>query len=449
MFHVGSFRSRECQGLSRRSLLRFGTSLPLLAASGGGDGIAAAEPVGPARSVILLWLWGGPSHLDTFDPKPLAPLEIRGPFATLPTRTPGLRVTELFPRLAARSDRFTVVRSHKNHTSVHRVAGSITLSGEKGETGDANYGPTVGSIVQKQRSRNAELPPFVSVTPGPLKTALGVVKGAGGGRWGKAYDPVAVRCSDTGRIDIPSLQLLEGLKLDRLADRRLLLGLLDRTTALANDARASTWSDNFRRAYRLLTSAEGRRAFDLSRESAATRGRYGASVFGQSCLLARRLVEAEVPFVQVNWSQYVENLYGNRTDFGWDLHWLNFEHMTDRHGPILDRALSALLDDLQERGLLERTLVVAIGEFGRTPKISANGGRDHWPAVYSSLWSGGGVIPGRVIGQSDERAYDSVTEPVTPDMVVTTILQQAGVGIADRARLRVFEESRVIEGLVS
>ncbi|MDP7274918.1 MAG: DUF1501 domain-containing protein [Planctomycetaceae bacterium] len=449
MFDVGSFRSRECQGVSRRSLLRFGAGLPLLAAAGQRKMISAAGPVGPARSVLLLWLWGGPSHLDTFDPKPLAPQEIRGPFSTLSTRTSGLRVTELFPRLAARSDRFSIVRSHKNHTAVHRVAGSITLSGGKGETGDDNYGPTVGSIVQKQRTRNADLPPFVSVTPGPLKTALGVVKGAGGGRWGKAFDPVAVRCSDTGRVDIPALKLLEGLKPERLSDRRLLLGLLDQATARADDARSATWSDNFRRAYRLLISPEGRRAFDLSRESAATRGRYGRSVFGQSCLLARRLVEAEVPFVQVNWSQYVENLYGNRTDFGWDLHWLNFEHMTDRHGPILDRALSALLDDLRDRGLLDQTLVIAIGEFGRTPKISANGGRDHWPAVYSSLWAGGGVIPGRVIGRSDERAYDSVTAPVTPDMVVTTILQQAGIGAEDRVRLRVFEESQVIEGLVS
>ena len=203
------------------------------------------------------------------------------------------------------------------------------------------------------------------------------------------------------------------------------------------------------RAYRLLTSVEGRRVFDLSRESDRTRGRYGASVFGQGCLLARRLVEAEVPFVQVNWSQYVENIYGTRTDFGWDTHWLNFEHMADRHGPILDRALSALLDDLAERDLLDDTLVVAIGEFGRTPKISGNAGRDHWPAVYSSLWAGGGVIPGQVIGQSDERAYAAVTDPVTPDMVVTTILQQAGVDTEARARLRVFEEGRVIDGLVS
>ena len=360
-----------------------------------------------------------------------------------------MQVSELFPGLAARSDRFSIVRSHHNHTAIHRVAGSIALSGGKGASGDSDYGPTVGSIVQRHRGGDGALPRFVSITPGPLKTALGSVQGAGGGRWGRAYDPVAVRCSDTGQVDIPSLRLLEGLQLERLSDRRLLLGVLDRSTSLATDVRSAAWSDSFARAYRLLTSAEGRRVFDLSRETPRTRGRYGASVFGQGCLMARRLVEAKVPFVQVNWSQYVENIYGTRTDFGWDTHWLNFEHMADRHGPILDRAVSALLDDLANRGLLEETLVVAIGEFGRTPKISANGGRDHWPAVYSSLWAGGGVIPGQVIGASDSRAYAAGTEPVTPDMVVTTILQQAGVDTENRARLRVFEEGRVIDGLVS
>jgi len=449
VFEVGSFRSHDCHGVSRRALLRFGAALPMVAAGGGLLDADDRKATGPARSVILLWLWGGPSHLDTFDPKPEAPQEIRGPFATLPTRTPGLFVTELFPRLAARSNRFSIIRSNHNHTSVHRVAGSIALSGNKGGSGDSDYGPSAGSIVQRHRGGDGALPRFVSITPGPLKTALGSVRGSGGGRWGRAYDPVAVRCSDTGQVDIPSLRLLEGLKLERLSDRRLLLGILDRTTALANDAQSSAWSDSFARAYRLLTSVEGRRVFDLSRESVATRGRYGSSVFGQGCLLARRLVEAEVPFVQVNWSQYVENIYGTRTDFGWDTHWLNFEHMADRHGPILDRAVSALIDDLAERGLLDETLVVAIGEFGRTPKISGNAGRDHWPAVYSSLWAGGGVIPGQVIGESDERAYGSVTEPITPDMVMTTILQQAGVDTESRARLRVFEEGRVIDGLVS
>ena len=447
MIDVGSFRGRDCHGVSRRAFVRAACGLPLLGAAGT---LSAAEAPasGPARSVVLLWLWGGPSHLDTFDPKPEAPQEIRGPFGTIATRTPGLRVTELFPRLAACSDRFTVVRSNKNLTSTHRIAGSIALTGGPGAAGDNDYGPNIGSIVHRVRAGRHDLPPFIALAPGPLKTALGVVKGSGGGRWGRGHDPVSVRCTDTGRVDIPSLKLLDGLPPGRLADRRLLLGELDNVERLAEGGAPQAWRNNFDRAWRLLTSPEGRRAFDVSRESPATRGAYGSSVFGQSCLLARRLVEAGVPYIQVNWSQWVENLFDSKTDFGWDLHWLNFEHMADRHAPILDRALSTFLGDLHDRGLLETTLVVVMGEFGRTPKISANAGRDHWPAVYSSLWAGGGVVPGQVIGQSDERAYDSVTDPVTPDMVAVTMLEQAGIGTERRAELRVFPDSRVIEGLL-
>ena len=445
MIDVGSFQSRDCHGIGRRAFVRAGLSLPLLNGMGSSAKAAPVPVSGPARSVVFLWLWGGPSHLDTFDPKPDAPQEVRGPFSSLETRTPGLRVSELFPRLAQRSHLFSVVRSNKNLTSTHRIAASIALTGQSGANGDADYGPAIGSIVQRAQSGRHDLPPFIAVTPGSLKTALGVVKGTGGGRWGQAYDPVPVACSDTGQVAIPSLKLIDGLPTNRLADRKLLLGQLDQIARL--EGAVETWDESFRRAYRLLTSDEGRRAFDLSREPPKVRGQYGRSVFGQSCLLARRLVEAEVPFIQVNWSQWVENLFDSKTDFGWDTHWLNFEHMVDRHGPILDRALSSFLDDLDHRGLLESTLVVALGEFGRTPKISGNAGRDHWPAVYSSLWAGGGVLPGQVIGQSDRQGGDAITTPVTPDMVATTILQQAGIGTEQRAELNVFPDSRVIEGL--
>ena len=446
MIDVGSFRSRDCYGISRRAFVRAGLTLPLATGVGRPAEANVSAPTGPARSVVLLWLWGGPSHLDTFDPKPDAPQEVRGPFSSLATRTPGLRVSELFPRLAQRSQLYSIVRSNKNLTSTHRIAASIALTGQQGANGDADYGPAIGSIVQRVQSGRQDLPPFIAVTPGALKTALGIVRGTGGGRWGKAYDPVPVACSDTGQVSIPALKLLDGLPTNRLADRKLLLGQLDQIARL--EGAAETWQESFRRAYRLLTSDEGRKAFDLSRESPTTRGQYGRSVFGQSCLLARRLVEAEVPFIQVNWSQWVENLFDSKTDFGWDTHWLNFEHMVDRHGPILDRALSTFLDDLNHRGLLESTLVVALGEFGRTPKISANAGRDHWPAVYRSLWAGGGVIPGQVIGQSDRQGGDALTSPVTPDMVATTMLQQSGIGTEQRAELRLFPDSHVIKELV-
>ena len=433
MIELGQFRTREGNGIGRRAFVGVGAAgilggLPLQKA------LAAQEK--HAKSVILLWLWGGPSHLDTFDPKPNAPAEVRGPFSSIATRTPGLRFGELFPRLAKRSDKFAIVRSNTNYTSAHEVAGSISLTGGRGGKGDSDYSPTFGSIVQRIRGSKGNLPPFIAVTQGALRTAVSFVKGAGGGRWGKTYDPFPVICNDEGKINLPDLQLLKGLNPLRLADRRQLLKQLDQANRLTDKSAPATWTTNWRRAYDLLLSEEGRKAFDLSREPQKARGKYGFTTFGQSCLLARRLVEARVPFVQVNWSRFVENIYDGRTDFGWDTHWLNFEHMTDRHGPILDRALSALLDDLDQRGLLDSTLVLAMGEFGRTPKISKNGGRDHWPKCYSSLWAGGGVEPGRIVGESDRQGLAPVTRPVTPEMVGTTLLELAGIRSDDRARLR-------------
>ena len=186
---------------------------------------------------------------------------------------------------------------------------------------------------------------------------------------------------------------------------------------------------------------------DLTQEHKSLRRQYGQTSFGQSCLLARRLVEAEVPFVQVNWSQYVEAMTPN-CDFGWDTHIYNFEMLADRHCPILDRALSALLDDLRNRGLLETTLVVAMGEFGRTPKINGQAARDHWPNVYSSIWAGGGVQPGRVIGASDRLGQEPISDPVTPAIVGTTMLELAGIHAARRAELNILSEGHVLEALL-
>lgn len=401
-----------------------------------------------AKSIVLLWMWGGPSHLDTFDPKPDAPAEVRGPFASIQTKTPGLRFSELFPRLAARTDRMSVVRSQINYDNAHRIAGSIALTGGRGRNNaDTDYQPNFGSVVHRVYERRSQLPPFVAIGPGKLTTAIADMQGYGGGIWGSAYDPFPVRCTELEGVELPTLELLEGLGFGRLSDRRRLLGDLERKRATSS-GRVTDWNHDVRRAWELLTSEDGRRTFDLTQEDDVTRGRFGFTQFGQSCLLARRLVEAEVPYIQVNWSKWVENIYDTRTDFGWDTHWLNFEHMTDRHGPIFDRAASALLDDLEERGLLESTLVVAMGEFGRTPKISANGGRDHWQRCQSSLWAGGGVQPGRIVGASDDLAYDPVTDPVTPEMVGTTMLELAGVSTEKRAELRVLPNGRPIDGLL-
>ena len=274
-----------------------------------------------------------------------------------------------------------------------------------------------------------------------------IVEGYGGGTLGKAVDPFMISCSEHGEAEIPSLKLLTELTPHRIQDRRNLLVALDGAQRELDNARYGAWERMCGRAYSLLTAPEARAAFDLSRESSQTREAYGQTSFGQSCLLARRLVEAGVPYIQVNWSEYVEAITPN-CDFGWDTHIYNFELLQDRHCPIFDRAMSALLDDLDQRGLLDTTLVVAMGEFGRTPKINDRAARDHWPRCYSSLWAGAGLPGGRVIGASDSLAQDPVTSPITPLMVGTTIAELGGMDTQARAEMNVLGGGTVIHELV-
>jgi hypothetical protein len=392
----------------------------------------------------LVWLGGGPSHLDTFDPKPKAPVEYRGPFAAISTRTAGVRFSELLPRLAARSDRFSLVRTNINYDGDHLIAGSIALTGAKAAS--QSYPPSFGSVVARERSRKG-LPGFFSLARGPVGDGRGPIQGYGGGTWGKGYDPFLVGCSEQGRVAIPQLRLLGGLTPARLVDRRRLLTELDRLRRHADTAEDVTWNAVQNQAYDLLASPAARRAFDLSREPEQVRAAYGHTSFGQSCLLGRRLVEAGVPFVQVNWSQFVEVFYPF-SDYGWDTHADNFGLLAGWHGPLLDRVLATLLDDLGRRGLLASTLVVCLGEFGRTPRINAIGSRDHWHPCYFSLWAGAGVQPGRAVGESDPRGEYPATEAVTPAMVGTTMLELAGVDSATRAKLKVLEGGRVIHELL-
>jgi len=438
MLDIGSFRARVCQGITRRAFLHAGLAAPFLPGLAG-----AAEVRRRARSVLLLWLWGAPSHLDTFDPKPNAPAEYRGPFATIPTRTSGMRITELLPRTAARSQRYTLIRANKNFHGGHLEAGTYALTGFDQAVGPA---PNFGSIVGRQRGAR-DLPPFLSIGRGNPRDVVGSMRGYGGGTWGKIYDPFLVSCSDEGQVDIPDLQLLDGLSPEHLNDRRRLLEEFDRLQRKADAPEFRKWDSTNDRAYGLLTSAEARKAFDLSRENDKTRAAYGQTSFGQSCLLARRLVEAGVPYVQVNWSQYVEAMTPN-CDFGWDTHIYNFELLADRHGPIFDRAYAALLDDLAQRGLLENTLVLAMGEFGRTPRINGQASRDHWPNCYFSLWAGAGIAGGRVLGDSDARGMEALTEPVTPLMVGTTIAELTGMDTQARAELGVLRGGEIIPHLL-
>ena len=438
MLEIGSFRARVCQGVGRRAFLRAGALAPLALTLPG----QAAEAAARAKSVLFVWLWGAPSHLDTCDPKPGAPAEFRGPFSTIPTRTPGVRFSELLPRLAARSDRFALVRSHRNHHSGHLEAGTVGLSGVADHTSGA---PNFGAVVARQRGPGA-LPPFVAVGRGNPRDVVGTVRAYGGGSWGKVYDPFLVQCSDRGAVDVPALQLLDGLTPQLLADRRTLLRDLDGLRRRVETAELTKWDATAQKAYALLTSPEARQALDLGREPAAVRAAYGQTAFGQSLLLGRRLVQAGVPYVQVNWSQYVEAMTPG-CDFGWDTHIYNFDLLADRHCPLFDHAFAALLDDLHRTGLLATTLVVCMGEFGRTPKINGQASRDHWPNCYFSIWAGAGVQPGRVVGESDRLGQEPITEPITPVMVGTTILEAMGLTSQGRAELGVLPGGRVIHEL--
>ena len=464
MFGVGSFRTRDCQGLTRRSFLRVGATLPFAAgtlaagqSSPGNkalDNTALGDKAPKARSVMLIWLVGGPSHLDLFDPKPKAQGEYRGPFSSIPTRLPGVRFTELLPQLAARNDRYSVVRTNINYDGGHRPAGSIAWTcgqaspggGEGGAENPSSYPPHVGAVLARDRGLG-DLPGFISLAKGPVGDGVGPSLGFGGGNWGKRFDPFMIGCSKQGDVSIPDLKLLETLTPARLANRRALLDELNGIQRRLDSVEFDKMNSVYRQAYQLLTTPRTLKAFDLSRESRKTRQRYGRTSLGQSCLLGRRLVETGVPYVQVNWSQFAEVFYPF-SDYGWDTHADNFELLADWHGPLLDRALSTLLDDLEERGLLETTLVVCMGEFGRTPRINNIGSRDHWHHCYFSVWAGGGIKPGRVIGESDPRGEYPLTEPVTPEMVGTTILELAGVTTQRRAELKVIEGGSVIDGLV-
>ena len=368
----------------------------------------------------------------------------RGPFATIGTRTPGLYITELLPKLAQRSHLYSVIRSNINRSGGHPDAGNYSLTGYPDPP--APLRPNFGSIVARHRGGD-KVPPFISLGRGKPRDVVRPIYGYGGGEWGQAYDPFQIACSETGQLDIPALKLLDGLSIERLGERQQLAKHLDRLKQTAASERFRQWDHFQHQAIDMLTSPNSLAALDMSRESDRTRQAYGQTTFGQSCLLARRLVEASVPYIQVNWSEYVESMTPN-CDFGWDTHIYNFDLLPDRHCPILDRALSALLDDLHDRRLLESTLVVAMGEFGRTPKINGRAARDHWPNCYFSLWAGGGTQPGRVIGASDRLGQEPATNPVDPVQVGTTIVDLAGVDSVARAELNVLRGGTPISELL-
>ena len=456
MLPLFPFRALDCGRLTRRAALGVG-SLGVIGLS-----LAdllrmesvAAELSPRAKSVILLWLWGGPSHLDTFDLKPKAPIQYRGPYAPIATSVPGIQICELLPHLARRADRYALIRSLHCASNDHGIAGTIGLTGS--EAGGASLGglvqpgalkPTHGAIVSKVLGFEPTLPRFVTMG-GWLHQGKKKITGEGGGPLGSLHDPFRLDYDPESGVKLPQFDLLAGQTAAGLSSRHGLSQTLDDLARHLDQSPQIERLDQFRQqAYSLLTSPAARQVFDLNQEPDGLRTRYGKFRFGQCCLMARRLVETGVRFVQVNWSSQVEPVE-DTGDGGWDMHDRNFQQLQDRHAWMLDQSLSALLDDLDNRGLLAETIVVAVGEFGRTPKINEKAGRDHWQQCYSGLVAGGGFKVGQVIGESDSRGEFPANRPLTPADLFRTVLHQIGIGTTQLTAAGLTPLGEVVEELV-
>jgi len=456
MLNLGWLPTRNCQSAQRRSLLQVGACSALgLGMTGwmNRTGVQAME-TGPApvKSVLLLWLWGGPSHHETWDPKPEAPVAIRGCYSPISTATAGTQICELLPQLARRTDKYAILRSLNHDQKDHNVGGTIGLTGHihgaKASGGvpfPGNVRPNMGSVVSYlKRHATGDWPGYVAVGP-HCKVSGEALRGQQAGSVGAAHDPFRIDgfTFDEG-VKIPqALEMMPSLGSDRLTRRRDLLRQVDHYRqhfdALAEIGR---YSDLEQKAFSLVTAA-ATKSLNLELESEALRDRYGRTVYGQNLILARRLVEAGVPFVQVNWSGDSEDEQQGG-DGGWDLHYRLFERMQERYCPIFDKAFSALLDDFEERGLLDSTLILAMGEFGRSPQISSLAGREHWPFVYSAVMAGGGVPGGLVLGSSTADGGYVRTNPVHPANLIATILAKMGL---DRLSLG-DRDASILEGPV-
>jgi hypothetical protein len=420
---------------TRRRLLQvggaglLGLSLPqFLRAADAGRGKAKA------RSVIFLHQWGGPSHHDTFDMKPHAPDAIRGEYQPVASSLPGVPICEHLPRTAKVMHKVTLVRGLYHTMKNHNSAGYYSLTGHAPPSDDQRLRdsldlfPAYGSVVDRLAPAKAGLPTFVayphvirdgSVTPGQHASFLG-----------KSHDPLLVlRDPSSPDFRLPELSLPAGLSLERVQNRREVLRLIDRQSELLDfSATARGLDAHYDKALTMLTSPAVRQAFDLSAEPVAVRDKYGRTTYGQSCLLARRLVEAGVRFVNVYFAQQIG---GQGNTGGWDTHGFNGKPMypvlKNYLLPITDQTLPTLLDDLDERGLLDTTLVVWVGEFGRSPRINKEAGRDHWPQCYPALLAGGGVKRGAVVGASDKIGAYPATDPVRPDDLAATIFALLGI----------------------
>lgn len=404
----------RCDGIIRRDFLHvglmsaFGLSLADLLRLQA----SAETPKAKAKSCILIWLDGGPSHLDTFDPKPDAPVEIRGPFKTIGTDVDGIQLCEHLPQTARVMKHVALIRSLTHELGNHDTGSHYLLTGHR-PTPAVQY-PSLGSIIARENEGGVALPSYVTIPDSVPSLHAGYLPAA--------FGPFAIG-GDPSKpgYRVRDLQPPEWLSFDRLEQRRAMQRQLDQFASSLEESDSAQARDRFfEQAHQLLASPEARAAFDLAQESPQTRQRYGQRRIGSGCLLARRLVEAGSRFVTV-------------VDRGWDTHQNIARTLPDAQFPgsgkvpDMDRAFAALITDLHERGLLESTLVVMMGEFGRTPKLNSSAGRDHWPRAGFACLAGGGVRGGQVIGRTDAHGETPDERPVRPEDIAQSILGLLGV----------------------
>jgi hypothetical protein len=441
MLEVRGSAYRCCDGLSRRSFLKVGflglaglslaDHLRLKAeAAENGEGTRDA-------AVILIWLGGGPSHIDMYDLKPQAPAEFRGEFREVPTSVAGIRISEHLPLEARHMDKMSIVRS-VTHTNAGHGMGTHWM-----QTGyvptieiNDNLNPSVGSVVARMRGANApRLPAYVCV-PNPPPSANAAYLGVAYNPFNPGSDP------NSAGFEVRDLRLSGQVDLNRFRNRQQLLRGLDNLRRDVDIQGTAEGYDRFyREAFEIVTSAQCRQAFNVHNEDPRLRDRYGRDTWGQSALLARRLVEAGVTFVTVNMG-------------GWDTHNNNFQSLKTNNLPRYDKAVAALIEDLHARGLNEKVLVVTYGEFGRTPRVNNTAGRDHWPGAMSVLFAGGGLKMGQVIGSTDARAEYPTSRAVGPQDVLATMYHVLGINYrhefhdAAQRPIPILNEGRPIEELI-
>jgi len=419
-----------CDGLTRRDFLHAGSLGALGLTLPGMFALNALGAVNPDKSVncILLMLVGAPSQLDTWDMKPDAPAEIRGPYKPIATNVPGIQISEIFPRMARHADKYALVRSvYHTAAAVHDTGHQMMQTGWLFQ-GGIEY-PNIGCVLSKLKGPKGDVPPHV-LMPHPIgNTGGNMPHGQTAGYLGKTYDPFVLNADPSAPdFKVPDMlppQYIAAVRVDR---RRSWRKVIDQSVSYFEANQDARLMDaTFSQAYTLMSSAKAREAFELGQEPDAVRDRYGRNRFGQGCLLARRLIERDVRFVTINMFETVFN------EITWDIHgsapFSPISAYRDLLGPMFDNAYSSLLEDLEQRGLLQNTLVLAMGEFGRTPKINPAGGRDHWPQCWSIVMAGGGVKGGQVVGASDEIGAAPQDRPVNPAEVAATVYRLLGIDL--------------------